>query len=318
MLASNKRLQILSELSIKTDSKILLVVMDGLGGLPGPNGLTELESAKTPNLDSLVKDGRASLGLTDPISPGITPGSGPAHMSLFGYDPVETWIGRGLLSALGINFHLEKNDVAARANYCTIDKTGIVTDRRAGRIATAVNIEISKCLDGIEIDGVKVFVKPEMEHRAVVVFRGEGLSEKITDTDPQKTGLKPLDPSAHETNNATAKKTIDIIKKFLAIVKDKLSDQDKANYMLLRGFAEMLKLPQMNDIYKLNTAAVAAYPMYKGLAKLVGMKVLDVPGLDVTDEIKTLKANYKDHDFIFFHYKKTDSAGEDGNFDKKV
>ena len=303
--------QLLKELSVKTDSKIILLVIDGLGGLP-VNGQTELEKAATPNLDALAA--RSACGLTDPISPGITPGSGPAHLALFGYDPFKYKIGRGVLDTLGISFNLEPIDVAARGNFCTIDEEGIITDRRAGRISTEENEKICQLLSGIEIDGVEIFVKPVKEHRCAVIFRGEGLYGNVADTDPQKVGLTPLPAKALTPDS---EKTAMIANKFIGQAKERLKNSHPANMIVLRGFDKFSPIPTFGQIYKLTPAAIATYPMYKGLARLVGMEILEA-GQTIEDEIKCLRQNWPDFDFFYLHIKGTDSRGEDGDFEGKV
>ncbi|MBU1486751.1 2,3-bisphosphoglycerate-independent phosphoglycerate mutase [bacterium] len=303
--------QLLKQLSIKTDSKIILLVIDGLGGLP-VNGQTELEKAATPNLDALAA--RSACGLTDPISPGITPGSGPAHLALFGYDPFKYKIGRGVLDTLGISFNLEPIDVAARGNFCTIDEEGIITDRRAGRISTEENEKICQLLSGIEIDGVEIFVKPVKEHRCAVIFRGEGLYGNVADTDPQKVGLTPLPAKALTPDS---EKTAMIANKFIGQAKERLKNSHPANMIVLRGFDKFSPIPTFGQIYKLTPAAIATYPMYKGLARLVGMEILEA-GQTIEDEIKCLRQNWPDFDFFYLHIKGTDSRGEDGDFEGKV
>lgn len=307
-----RKCNLLKRLSKKTPSKIILFVMDGVGGLP-IDGKTELEHAVKPNLNSLAK--QSVCGIVDPIAPGITPGSGPAHLGLFGCDPLEYEIGRGVLEASGINFPLEENDLAVRINFATIDKEGKITDRRAGRIPTEKNSAICEKLNKINIGGVKIFVKPVKEHRAVVVFRGRNLSEEIAETDPQAVGELPLEPKALSKE---AEATSKIINKFVSEARKTLASHHPANMLLLRGFAKPPHLPSFQENFHLNPAAIATYPMYKGLARLVGMKVLEVKGGNIEDEIKTLEENYKEHDFFFIHIKATDSSGEDGDWKRKV
>jgi 2,3-bisphosphoglycerate-independent phosphoglycerate mutase len=303
---------LLKKLTKSTPSKIVLLVMDGLGGLP-IEGKTELERASTPNLDALAKE--SVCGLTDPISPGITPGSGPAHLGLFGCDPIQYQIGRGVLEAAGINFPLEKNDLSVRINFATIDKDGNVTDRRAGRISTEINKKLCEELSKIYLGEVKLFVKPVKEHRAVVVFRGKNLHEEIVETDPQKTGTPPIEPKAVSKE---AKATAKIISKFVSEAKKILAPHHPANMLLMRGYSKPPHLPSFSEIYKLNSAAIATYPMYKGLARLVGMKILDLNGSEIEDELKTLEENYDNYDFFFIHVKGTDSSGEDGDWERKI
>ena len=304
--------EFLKKLATKTDSKIVLIVMDGIGGCQNETGKTELEAANHPNMDALAK--KSVCGLSDPISAGITPGSGPAHLSLFGYDPLKHEIGRGLLDTLGIDFHFTPDDLAARGNYCTVDDNGFITDRRAGRISTEKNIALCKKLDGMEIDGVKIFAMPVKEHRFSVIFRGKNLSDKLLDSDPQKEGLKPLDAVATEKSAELSAK---IVNKFIQKAKEILKSEHPANMILLRGFSKMVNLPKFQDVYKLNPACIAIYPMYKGLARLCGMDVLNA-GDTIESEFQTLKENFSKYDFFYFHIKQTDSSGEDGDFQRKV
>ncbi|MCL0058632.1 2,3-bisphosphoglycerate-independent phosphoglycerate mutase [Dehalococcoidia bacterium] len=304
-------LEILKEISVRTQTRIVLLVLDGLGGLPLQDK-TELETARTPNLDRLAAEG--ICGLSDPVSPGITPGSGPAHLSLFGYDPLRFLVGRGVLEALGIDFDLQQGDVAVRGNFCTIDENGVVTDRRAGRIATERNIELCRMLSQIKIAGIELFVLPVKEHRLAVVFRGRGLSGEVQDTDPQQTGLLPREAVPLSPDAA---KTAAVANEFLLRARSALTDSHPANMVLLRGFSQRPNLPQMGEVLKLSPAAIAAYPMYRGLAKLVGMQVLDT-GITFADELDTLARHWEEHDFFYVHVKQTDSAGEDGDFDRKV
>jgi len=307
--------EILNPLILKNKSKIVYIIMDGLGGLPkGKGGQTELETAKTPNMDQLAENG--SLGLLDPIGYGITPGSGPAHLSLFGYDPIADNVGRGILSALGVDFPVTSRDVCARLNFCTVDSDGNVTDRRAGRIATELNEQLCKKLqDNITLsDGIEFFMKTESEHRALLVIRGDELGGNINDTDSQQVGVPPLEAKGSDIES---RKTAKYVNEFLTKAKDVLKDNSPANLVLARGFAKHEPLATMEDRYGLSCAAVAQYPMYRGLARLVGMDVLQRP--DTYDAMfKQLKENYNDYDFFFVHFKKTDSYGEDGNFDAKV
>ena len=294
-------------------SKVVLLVADGLGGLPQqPGGKTELETANTPNLDALAK--RGVLGLSTPVLPGITPGSGPGHLGLFGYDPLKYNIGRGVLEALGIDFELGSNDVAIRGNFCTLDDDGNITDRRAGRIASDIGAALCEKLDAIEIPGVEVFVRPVKEYRLVIVIRGEGLSGEINDTDPQKTGVPPLDPVARDE---ASKATAELCAEFLRQAREILKDDAPANFLTLRGIAKMPAIPTFEEVYGMKPAAVAVYPMYRGLARLVGMEVTDA-GSTLDEQIARLEKVWDDFDFFFVHFKYTDSTGEDGNFEAKV
>jgi 2,3-bisphosphoglycerate-independent phosphoglycerate mutase len=304
----------LKDLIVPAQTKIAMIIMDGVGGLPQePNGKTELETAKTPNLDALAA--QSALGLTVPVGPGITPGSGPGHLSIFGYDPLQYEIGRGVLEALGIDFEMGANDVAARGNFCTVDAKGLLTDRRAGRIATEVNQELVKILRTIKIQGVELFVETVKEHRFVFVMRGPGLGDALSETDPQKTGVPDLPVRTHKPDS---EKSAKLINQFIEQARKLLADKHPANMILLRGFAKYPTIPTYQEVFGLRAAAIAVYPMYRGVSKLVGMKALKVEGETIADEFTTLEKNWNDFDFFYLHVKKTDSAGEDGDFARKV
>lgn len=312
-------LDALKELAMPSPGKIVLLVLDGLGGLAQqPGGKTELETARTPNLDALAA--KSSLGLIHPVGLGITPGSGPGHLSLFGYDPIKYLIGRGVLEALGIGFDLQDTDVAARGNFCSLDSNGLVTDRRAGRIATDICIKLCEELRQIKLPGVEVFVEPVKEHRFVLVLRGEGLDADLSETDPQRVGAAPLPVQA---GSVAAQKTADLINAWIAEARKVLAPRHPANMLLLRGWAKHPHIPTLSQIYGLSPAAIAVYPMYKGLAQLAGMTIVPIVkegggGQTVAEEFLTLKENYDKFDFFFVHVKGTDSAGEDGDFARKV
>ena len=301
------------ELFTKNDSKIVMLVADGLGGLPWEaGGKTELEAANTPNLDALAA--KSVQGASIPVAPGISPGSGPGHLGLFGYDPIKYLIGRGALEATGIGFELQQGDVAIRCNFCTLDADGNISDRRAGRIPTEESAPLAIKLREVSIPGIEIFVEPVKEHRFVVVFRGEGLGGDVRDTDPQATGVPPLDPVA---DDATSQKTVEVAKQFLAQAREILKTEKKANFHTMRGFAAKPDLPSYEEVYGLKAAAIAVYPMYKGLARLVGMDIVgEAQTLD--DQMDVLEQHWNDYDFFFIHFKYTDSTGEDGNFDAKV
>lgn len=298
-------------LAIKAESKIILLVIDGLGGLTMDGG-TELEVAHLPNLDHLASI--SICGMLDPILPGITPGSGPAHLSLFGYDPLKYSIGRGVLEALGVDLPLLEGDLAARGNFATIDKDGKVVDRRAGRMSTERNRELCLLLDGMEIDGVKIITKCVKEHRLVVVFRGGDLSEELSDSDPQVIGVPPLDvrPLREEAMASSR-----LVNEFLNKAREILRDQVPANMVLLRGFSKAPIIPAFTDLYNVRAACIATYPMYRGIAKMIGMEILK-SGQEIEDEFETLKGEFAKYDFFYLHIKRTDSMGEDGNFDGRV
>jgi 2,3-bisphosphoglycerate-independent phosphoglycerate mutase len=306
---------LISELLISNSTKIVFLIMDGLGGIQmeGKGG-TELQVAQTPNLDQLAEV--SSCGLLDPVGPGVTPGSGPAHFALFGYDPVRYNIGRGILEATGVDFPLTEKDVVARINFATVDSQGKVTDRRAGRISTETNQRVcQKIRQGLKPGpGLEVLVQTVKEHRGILVLRGEGLRGEIQDTDPEREGVPPLEAKALIPE---AKKTASRVQNLLSQVGKILADEPKANMVLLRGFAKHTRYPSMKERYGLNSLAIAAYPMYRGISRLVGMTVLsNVTNLE--EEFRALEENFPKYDFFFLHVKQTDSRGEDGDFDAKV
>ncbi|MCX7681147.1 MAG: 2,3-bisphosphoglycerate-independent phosphoglycerate mutase [Anaerolineae bacterium] len=306
-------LDLMRELAIEGKTKILLLVLDGVGGLPlTPDGPTELEAAHTPNLDALAA--RSICGMSIPVAPGIAPGSGPGHLALFGYDPLRYEIGRGVLEALGIGFDLQPNDLAARGNFCTLDSAGLITDRRAGRIPTEVGARLCAKLRRIQLPDVETFVEPVKEYRFLLVLRGEGLYDGLTETDPQQVGKPPLPVQPLRPEAARA---AELFNMWMAEARRLLADEYPANGCNLRGIAKDPGLPKMPDIYKLRCGAIATYPMYRGVAKLVGMEVLPT-GETIEDEVETLKQHWSEYDFFFFHVKKTDSRGEDGDFVGKV
>ncbi len=308
--------EIISELALDSGGKILLAVMDGIGDLPIPefDGLTPLEKANTPNLDALTKNG--ALGQHIPVARGITPGSGPGHLALFGYDPIKFLVGRGALAALGIGFKLEHGDLAARINFCTISEDNLITDRRAGRISTELCEQLVSELQAIKIPDIEVFVEPVKEHRACVIFRGKGLSDAIHDTDPGLVNKAPLPVTA--TMDA-ADYSVPIVESFIKQARKILKNKKPANGILLRGFALYEDMPTLKERFKLNSSAVALYPMYKGVASLVGMDQLDVIPANLEGQTEAARKELlAGKDFVFLHHKYTDSSGEDGDHNRKV
>jgi 2,3-bisphosphoglycerate-independent phosphoglycerate mutase len=303
----------MKKISRTSPSKIVLLIIDGVGGLPHPEtGKTELESARKPNLNRIARD--SLCGLIDPISPGITPGSAPGHLAIFGYDPVQYNIGRGVMEALGIDVNLKPDDIAARGNFCTVDDRGIITDRRAGRLSTDKNTMLCRLLSNIAIDEAEISVLPVKEHRFVLILRGKALSPELADSDPQQAGLAP---KKIETLSPQAQRTAEIANEFVSQTKSLLQGKAPANMVLLRGFSRRPDIPLISEIYKLKPAAIATYPMYRGLARLVGMQVL--PGGDsITEQLDSLRRYYADYDFFFVHFKSADTRGEDGDFQAKV
>ena len=306
-------LELAKRLAQPNTTKIVLCVLDGLGGLARQETLrSELERADIPNLDRLTV--RSEVGLTVPVGIGITPGSGPGHLALFGYDPYRFDIGRGVLEAVGIDFELGPDDVAARGNFCTLDASGNVSDRRAGRVPTEVSASLVERLRSITIPGAQLFVEPVREHRFVLVLRAPGLGEAVSTTDPQKTGLPPLRAGGADP---ASERTAALVNEFSAQAAALLADQPQANGLVLRGFARYPDLPQFPEIWGLRAAALAVYPMYRGLARLAGMTALACPG-GMEEQLAVIRQRWDDFDFFFVHYKKTDAAGEDGDFERKT
>jgi 2,3-bisphosphoglycerate-independent phosphoglycerate mutase len=303
----------MKKISRTSPSKIVFLIIDGVGGLPHPEtGKTELESARKPNLSRIARD--SLCGLIDPISPGITPGSAPGHLAIFGYDPIKYSIGRGVVEALGIDLELKPDDIAARGNFCTVDDRGIITDRRAGRLSTDENVQLCRSFNDIAIDGAEISVLPVKEHRFVLILRGEALSPELADSDPQQAGLAP---KKIEALSPQAQRTAEIANEFVSQASIRLQYEPSANMVLLRGFSRRPDIPSIPEIYKLKAAAIATYPMYRGLAKLVGMQMLP-SGESMTEQLNSLHRYYTDYDFFFIHFKNTDARGEDGNFRAKV
>ncbi|MBW2701721.1 MAG: 2,3-bisphosphoglycerate-independent phosphoglycerate mutase [Deltaproteobacteria bacterium] len=312
-------LDFVSDLAVEAKSKVVLVVLDGVGGLPGPEGKTSLEAAKTPNLDDFAR--RGVSGFHDPVATGITPGSGPAHIGLFGYDPIEMVIGRGVLDTAGTSFEFRAGDLASRLNFATLAADGTVADRRAGRIPDEEGKRVlAKLAAEIkEIDGVEVLWQHVKEYRAAAIFRGKKLDGRLLDSDPQKVGKKPLEVvPAEDEPSPEAIKAAGLANKLIAQAREVLSDEPKANFIMMRGFDVYEPLPNFCELYKWRALAVAAYPMYKGVSKLCGMRVIEEGQSSLEDEFAIAEREFANTDFMFFHVKKTDSAGEDGNFEAKV
>ncbi len=308
-------LKLMTDLTQPGESKIVLLVMDGLGGLPGrPGGPTELEAAHTPNMDRLARE--SMVGLLHPVDIGVSPGSGPGHLGLFGYDPLTRMIGRGVLEAVGIGLELTDKDLAARGNFCTVDEKGLIVDRRAGRIPTEECARMIGLIDDITLPGVEIIVKPVRDYRFALIFRGDGLSDAVNETDPQRTGVEPLKVKAEE-DSEEARRSADLANQWVEKVKERIKNEHPANMVTLRGWSREPGLPGFHEVFKLKAAALAVYPMYKGLASLVGMDLIH--GLANLDEqLAALEERWNDYDLFFVHHKYTDSRGEDGDFDAKV
>ncbi|MBM4328607.1 MAG: 2,3-bisphosphoglycerate-independent phosphoglycerate mutase [Deltaproteobacteria bacterium] len=308
-------LEFIGALTQRTGSKIVLLVLDGLGGLPrGVGGPTELEAASTPNMDKLAREG--SLGLMRLVGQGISPGSGPGHLGLFGYDPRRYVIGRGVLESVGIGVEITERDVAARGNFCTVDEQGRITDRRAGRIPTEECARLVAMIEDISLPGIEVIVKPVRDYRFALILRGDGLSPRLNETDPQQVGAIPLTVEAQD-GSQEALNTAELANQWIGKARERIKGQKPANMVLLRGWSREPGLPRFEDVFKLKAVALAVYPMYKGLASLVGMKLIH--GLtNLEDQLLALRDNWNEHDFFFVHHKYTDSRGEDGDFDAKV
>ncbi|MSQ15539.1 MAG: 2,3-bisphosphoglycerate-independent phosphoglycerate mutase [Dehalococcoidia bacterium] len=310
-------LKLMQQLSVQTPSKIVFFVIDGLGGLPGPEGLSELEMARTPNLDHLAAE--SVCGLIQHVAPGITPGSGPGHLALFGYDPLEFDIGRGILEALGLDMEVRGGDMAARGNFCTVDSDNVLLSRRGGRsvgdrLETEENPRLVEVLKTIDLPGASFEIRGGREHRFAVVFRAPGLSDALTDTDPQHEGLAPRPAQAMDEESQSS---ADLVNKFIALAREKLEERYHANMIMLRGFSKQPPIPAFPKVYNLHPGAIAIYPMYRGLAKLLGMEIVPT-GATAQDTVITLKEQYDNHDFFFLHFKRADAAGEDGDFPAKV
>lgn len=309
--------QLVESLAHQTESKILLIVMDGLGGIrTTTQPKTELERAHIPNMNRLAAE--SVCGRIMPVSHGVTPGSGPAHFSLFGYNPLEPdlQIGRGVLEALGLGIELRAGDVATRCNFATIDSVGNLTDRRAGRIPTEECIRLCNILSHVitSIDDIEVIIRPGEQYRFVVVFRGDRLGGQIDDTDPQVTGVQALRAAPRDE---ASKRMAEVADRFIARANEVLKNESKANSILMRGFSVLPHIRSMKDRWNLNPACIASYPLYRGVASVVGMKVLET-GMEIEDEFTTLKKSWDHHDYFFLHVKKTDSYGEDGNPEGKI
>jgi 2,3-bisphosphoglycerate-independent phosphoglycerate mutase len=312
-------LDFLSSLVVKNDKKVILVVLDGVGGLPGPQGKTTLEAAQTPNLDELAR--RGICGFHDPVAVGITPGSGPAHIGLFGYDPFRYTIGRGVLDTAGTPFEFQAGDLASRLNFATLGDDGTIADRRAGRIPDEEGLRVTgKLAEKItSIEGVQVLLQHVKEYRAAVILRGKKLDARLCDSDPQRVGLKPLEVAPIEKKpTPEALLAAKLSNTFIAQAKDALAGEPKANFVMMRGFDIYEPLPSFGDLYKWKACAIATYPMYKGVAKLAGMRAIEEGQSSMEDELDLVEREYSGSDFIFLHIKKTDSMGEDGNFDGKL
>jgi 2,3-bisphosphoglycerate-independent phosphoglycerate mutase len=306
-------IELLRDLATPNDTKIMLCVIDGLGGLPDPETRrSELETALIPNLDRLAEE--SLTGLSMPVAYGVTPGSGPGHLALFGYDPLKYEVGRGVLESLGIDFDLQDNDLAARGNFCTLDANGLISDRRAGRIATEETVRLCKKMSQIKLPGVEVIIEPVREHRWVLVLRGGGLNDGLTQTDPEREGVAPLPVKAVRPDSET---TAGLVNDLIRKIHETLADEPRANGVLLRGFAKHPDMPPLPQVTQMRAGAFAVYPMYRGLAKLVGMTVMPGGGTP-RSKLEEVQARWDDFDFVFYHFKRADSAGEDGDFRAKV
>src|SRR5436190_8344112 len=308
-----------SELTLKMNAKVVLVVLDGLGDVATreQNYLTPLDAAATPNLDALTKD--SAQGRLIPVAPGITPGSGPGHLALFGYDPLEFQVGRGVIEALGLGLELKAGDVAARGNFCTLDDNGIVTDRRAGRIDTSVCEELCALLAQKvkKIGDAQVIIKAGKGHRFVVIFRGKGLEGPLTDADPHREGLAIPKAGPVNPKSVKAKKAAKLVAEFYKAALPVIAKKHPANGFLLRGIAHQPAIPTFQDRYDLRAACIAVYPMYKGLAQLVGMRKLE-GAQTIAEQFERYVAEFDNYDYFFIHFKYTDMCGEDGNFAAKT
>ena len=306
--------ELMRALSQPNQTKLVLLVLDGLGGLSMESGgPTELEAARTPQLDRLAAEG--ALGQIAPFHPGVTLGSGPAHLALFGYDPIVYPVGRGVLEASGVGLPVGKGDVAARGNFCTVQSDGHISDRRSGRISTEDAIPLVERLSAVNVRGVEIEVRHVKEYRFAMVMRGANLHANIADTDPQRNGLAPLPAVAQ---SEAANHTAELVNQWIGAARSALADQQAANMLTLRGFSSDPQLPSFTDIYSLKAGCIAVYPMYRGVSRLAGMHIIPFSGDSPTDQINAYRAEYENYDFVFVHVKTTDSHGEDGDFDGKL
>lgn len=306
-------LELVESTSEPSPTKVILVAIDGLGGLPHPKtGKTELETASTPHCDQLVFEG--NCGLMDPVRAGVIPGSLPSHLAIFGFDPLIYTAGRGAMEAIGINFDLRAEDIAARGNFATVDNQNIIIDRRAGRLSTERSAELCRLLDGMQIENTQIIIRPVKDYRFIVIFRGNGLASAVSDSDPQQNGVPPRKIMPL---NIPAGKTAAVANKFIVEAKTILGKHHPANMVLLRGFSKRPQFPSISEIYKLKACAISSFPMYRGLASMVGIDVIET-GNNIEDKFATLEKYYKDYNFFFLHIKQVDTAGEDGDFNLKV
>ncbi len=291
-----------------------MLVLDGLGGLPmDVGGPTALEAAATPNLDRLAREG--TTGQTLPVLQGVTPGSGPAHLALFGYDPLRLDVGRGVLEATGVGLRVTKGDVAARGNFCTLDEAGLISDRRAGRLPSEAARPLVDRLRSIEVPNYTIEIRHLREYRFALVARGEGLEADLSDTDPQRVGLAPLEVVPEEPQSLVS---AELFNRWIVGSHSVLAEEPQANGLTLRGFSTNPELSQFGPRYGLNAACVAVYPMYRGVAKLVGMEILEFEGEGPAEEFSAIESRWAEFDFAFIHIKATDSRGEDGDFAGKA
>ena len=314
------RLDLLRAQAIQNDQKIVLLILDGLGDIRSSDQpRTALEQARTPNFDELAR--RSALGRITPASAGITPGSGPGHLSLFGYDPLAPAfdIGRGVLEALGLGLELHPHTIAARGNFASIDGDGKLTDRRAGRIPTEEGqrlcARLAEALENIDTGDLSVRVAAGEGYRFVLLFDCScALDPGLEDTDPQALGVPPkkLQPTRSDAAETASK-----IQPILDELAQVLADEPKANSFLLRGFSVPPQVPTFGDLYQLRSAAIAGYPLYRGVASVCGMQVIET-GKRIADLIGTAQEHWNDFDFFFLHVKQTDQAGEDGDIATKV
>lgn len=312
--------QLLARLARKQDTKMVLLVLDGVGDLKtADQPQTALEAAKLPNLDALAS--RSSLGRLIPVANGITPGSGPGHLALFGYDTTrpEADIGRGVLEALGLGLEVPAGAVAVRGNFATADAQGLLTDRRAGRIPTSecqrLCAMLSATLDAAELpEGVEVEIHAGEAHRFVVLLKGNGLDPRIADTDPQRLGVAPLTAQAQAPS---AESTAELVRRLVTHLESTIAAEPRANRLLLRGFSSRPILDSLEDLHKIRCGAFAGYPLYRGVAGACGMQVVPC-AKHFADVLPTLAEHWESFDFFFIHVKQTDQAGEDGDLAAKI
>ncbi len=304
--------------------KILLLIADGLGDRPVKElgGKTPLEAAEKPNINRLAEEGM--VGLIDPIKPGIIPGSDTSHLNYLGYDPYKYYTGRGPFEAMGTGLVLKGGDIAFRANFATVDESGIVLDRRAGRIREGTS-DLAKSLN-MKIEDVEILFKEGTEHRGALVLRGNGISTEVSDNDPHSDNLEPKKIVAtSEKGEKTARILNEFYRRSLVILKDHEINKERrrkglmeANAILYRGGGQVPILPSFKERHSLTGGFVAAVALVSGICKLVGLKDYTPAGVtgstdtNIKKKFSAAVEGLREVDFMLVNVKGTDIAGHDG------